>query len=91
MYILWWRYQITQLLLNNIYTFLSLDLICSIVVGECGYPFPLTVKVKNYNFGADTDGGKNDTGADADDDDDDDDGKGDSGVRDMLLVSGDYH
>ena len=87
----WWCCQITQLLWNNIDTDLSLELIHSIVVDKCSVPFSLTVKVENYNFGADTDGGKNDTGADADDDDDDDDGKGDSGVRDMLLVSGDYH
>ena len=84
LYIHWWCCQITQLLLISIDTALSLELICSIVVGELS----LTVTVKNYNFGDDDDFGKNYTG---DDDDDDDDGKDDTGVRDMLLVSGDYH
>ena len=46
-------------------------------------PFSLMVKL----FG---DGDKKDhTGDDADDDDEG--GKDDTGVRDMLLVSGDYH
>ena len=54
-------------------------------------PILLMVNVRNYAFAADDDDDDDKDNGKDDDDDDDDDGKDDSGVRDMLLVSGDYH